>query len=98
MDFEFSHESIRQLERIVLPAIMWVNLEHVGYPQAFERGVQRRNMFAIVCSDNRLSERSLEEPAFLYPIKLKGRIDTFEMRQKLLQDFLLAHLEERILH
>ena len=55
-------------------------------------------MLTIVRCDNRLSERSLEEPAFLYPIKLKGRIDTFEMRQKLLQDFLLAQLEEGIIH
>src|SRR5205809_2645903 len=98
MDFEFSHESIRKLEGIVLPAVMWVNLKHVGYPQAFERSVQRRNMLTIVRCDNRLSERSLEEPAFLYPIRLKGRIDTFEMRQKLLQDFLLAQLEEGIIH
>ena len=81
---KFLEEPISKLEGVVLPAIMGVYLEHVGYPQTFERGVQRRNMLAIVCSDNGLSKRSLEEPAFLYPFWLKGRIDAFEMRQKLL--------------
>ncbi len=33
---KFSHEPFCQLERVILPAIMRVNLEHIGYPQAFE--------------------------------------------------------------
>ncbi len=95
---QFSHEPVRKLERVVLPPIMGIHLEHVGDPQAFERSVQGRNMLAIVRGDNWLGERSLEEPAFLYPIRLKSRIDTFEMRQKFLQYLLLVHFEQGIIH
>ena len=39
-------------------------------------------MLAIFGGDNRLSKGSLEEPAFLNPIRMKGRIDALEVRQE----------------
>jgi len=38
-DAKFSDEAVCQFEGVVLAAIMGVNLKHVGYPQAFERGM-----------------------------------------------------------
>src|SRR6266480_4478987 len=55
-------------------------------------------MLAVVCRDNGLRKRSLEEPAFLNPLTLKSRIHAFEVRQKLLQDFFVGHLEKWIIH
>ena len=53
---------------------------------------------AVVGGDDGLGKGSLEEPGFLYPFLIKGRVDTFEVRLEFVEDVLFAHFEERVVH
>ena len=45
-----------------------------------------------------MSKGSLEEPAFLDPFWLKGRVDAFEVWRKLGKYLVFAHFEKRVVH
>src|SRR6266849_4909561 len=92
------YQPIRQFKRVILPAIMRIYLKHVGHPQIFERGMQRRDMCAILGRHYRLSKGGLEHPALLYPSRLKSWHDPFKVGEILTERLLLTHSEERIVH
>src|SRR5215467_9043961 len=60
---QVQYQSLGQLHRVVLPAVMWVDLEHVGDEEAGQRSVKRRDVLAIVSGHDRLRERRREHPA-----------------------------------
>src|SRR5579875_3783054 len=77
---------------------MWVDLEHVRYPQAGKRRLQRRNMLAVVGGDDGLCVGSLEEPAFPHPGGVEVRYNALKMREVQRHYLFFAHLEQRVIH
>src|SRR5579884_845913 len=55
-------------------------------------------MLAVLRGDDGLGERGLEEPHLLHPLRREIGPDALQVRQKLLENLFLAHLEKRVIH
>src|SRR5947209_19102884 len=93
--FKLFYQLIGQCKGVDLPTVMWINLEHVGHPEAFERSMQWGNMLAIFRRYYGLSKRRRKQPALFDPRWIKFTPDALQVGQKLVEDLFLAHFEER---
>ena len=73
--------------RVVLPTVMRVHLEHVGYEQPRDWCVKRRDVAPVVGRDNRLGERRTEGPRLAHPRLVEGWVDSSQEGCKAFDQF-----------
>src|SRR5262249_25634659 len=87
-----------EAEAVVLAAILWVDVGHVGQEDTRQRRLVRRELRQVVGGDDGLREGGAEDPVLFDPRRIQVGADALECREVRVEDLGVRGGKQRVVH
>src|SRR5438105_12055378 len=90
--------SLAETEAVVLAAVLWVDVGHVGEEHPRQRGAMRWQAIEVTSGNDRLCERGAKDPVLLDPARVELGPNALDGAEVAAQHVGVGLAEQRMVH